>query len=144
MREGKQITIVIAIITNNNGEILLARRHEPEANHSHGKWEFLGGGININETPEEAVIREAREEGGVDIKIKRLLPKIFTNLWEFGDGRQQQVIMLSYEGKIIAGAPAPNLAENVSELKFFPIEAIKNLDTLPKVYEMAKLALADS
>jgi hypothetical protein len=44
--EPEQRTIAVAIVTNDKREILLAKRYEPEAPHSHGKWEFLGGGIN--------------------------------------------------------------------------------------------------
>jgi mutator protein MutT len=140
--EQQQHTIVIAIITNDKNEILLAKRHEPESEHTHGKWEFVGGGMEFGEKPEDAVKREAREEAGVEIKIVRLLPKVFSNLWKFDDGRQQQIIMLSYECKIVDGVPTPNLGENIGELKFVSIDEIKNMDTLPQLYEMAKMILS--
>ncbi len=139
--EPEQHTIAVAIVTNDDKEILLAKRHEPESPHSHGKWEFLGGGINFGETPEQATIREAKEEGGIDIKIIRLLPEVFSNIWDFPDGKKQQILLISYECKITSGAPRADLENNISEIKFFSLGDIKNLQTLPKIYEMSQMAI---
>jgi len=84
--EQKQITIVVALITNEKGEILLARRNEPELVHAHNKWEFIGGGIEFGESPIEALKREVKEEAGVEIKIVRLLPEVVSNVWSFPNG----------------------------------------------------------
>lgn len=135
--EPQQHTIVIAMITNEAGEILLAKRHEPELKHAHDKWEFIGGGINIGEELEDAVTREALEEAGIKIRVIRLLPKVFSHVWKFEDGREQQIILISYECKIVSGTPTPNAGENIGELKFVGVDDIKKLDTLPQVYEMA-------
>lgn len=142
--EPKQHTIVIAIILNEKNEVLLAKRYEPEYQHTHDKWEFIGGGIDFGETPEQAVIREAKEEAGIDIKVVRLLPEVVSNIWEFAEGKKQQVIIISYVCKIAGGSLSPNISENVGELKYFSLEDIHALQTLPKVYELAKLALSSN
>lgn len=141
LTEPTQHTIAVAIVTNDEHQVLLAKRYEPEAKHSHGKWEFVGGGIEFGETPEQTVIREAKEEAGIDVRIVRLLPEIINNIWEFEDGRTQQILIISYECKIIAGTPTANPEHNTSEIKFFSLDEIKTLDTLPKVYEMSKMAI---
>ena len=40
------------------------------------KWEFPGGKLKAGETPESCVIREIREELGVEITVLQLLPSV--------------------------------------------------------------------
>lgn len=77
-----QFAIVVAVVVNQNGQILLAKRNQPNSPEIHGKWEFPGGGIEFGEEPEAALLRETKEETGLEVKITRLLPKIYTNLWK--------------------------------------------------------------
>ena len=52
-------TVDAAIIARKERKILLIRRkHEPFA----GKWAFPGGFMDMDETPEEAIVRELEEE----------------------------------------------------------------------------------
>lgn len=44
-------------------------------------WTLPGGGIHDNETPEQAIVREVKEETGLDVTICQLL---FTENYEFG------------------------------------------------------------
>jgi ADP-ribose pyrophosphatase YjhB (NUDIX family) len=52
-----------------DGLILLAK-HEREG---HGYWVLPGGEVEPSESPEEAAVREVREEAGLEIRIERLL-----------------------------------------------------------------------
>lgn len=72
MKKGKDYigVGVGAFILNENNELLLLQRNkEPEK----GFWSIPGGSVELFETCEEAVIREIKEEVGVDIKVKKLL-----------------------------------------------------------------------
>ena len=127
----KQLTIVVAIITNEKGGVLLAKRNQPDIPSEHNKWEFVGGGIDFGETPEQALMREVKEEAGVEIEVVRLLPKIFTQIWKAQEP-ERHIIIISYECKIVGGELKPKDSE-VSELKFVPVQEIKNYECLPNV-----------
>lgn len=137
--EQKQITIVVALIKNEKNEILLAKRFEPENKIAHNKWEFVGGGIEAGESPEQAIVREIKEEAGVEAEIIRLLPKILTHTYEPSPGSKIQIIMIIYECKIISGNLTPNKNEQIGELKFISKEELSSYDCLPNTLETVNL-----
>ncbi len=57
------------ILTQDGKLVLLKRGIEPGL----GKWVFPGGFVDRGETLEQAAIREAREEAGVDVSVKGLI-----------------------------------------------------------------------
>lgn len=65
--ESKRIEVVAAIIEK-DGKILICRRAENKTRAL--KWEFPGGKIEPGETPEQAVLRECREELDVALCVK--------------------------------------------------------------------------
>lgn len=135
--EQKQITIVVGVIVNQNGEILLAQRNQPENPEIHDKWEFPGGGIDFGESPEQALIREVGEETGYQIKIIRLLPKIYTSIWKSLSGKTQ-VIILPYQCEVSGGSLGSQDPE-IGDLKFIKLTEINYLDCLPKMKEIIDL-----
>ncbi len=56
------------IVVKDNKVLLIIRGINPEI----GKWALPGGYLSWNETAEEAVVREVKEETGIDTKVKRL------------------------------------------------------------------------
>jgi 8-oxo-dGTP diphosphatase len=60
-----------------DGRVLLARR--PEGKKMAGLWEFPGGKLNPGETPEAALIRELKEELGIDVSAACLAPFAFAS-----------------------------------------------------------------
>ncbi len=77
-RDGKPILLVAAVaLVDIDGRVLIARR--PEGKPLAGLWEFPGGKLHDGETPEAALIRELREELGIDTKASCLAPIAFAS-----------------------------------------------------------------
>jgi len=73
-----RIILVSAVaLVDPDGRVLLARR--PEGKAMAGLWEFPGGKVEPGETPEAALIRELREELGIDTEESCLAPLTFAS-----------------------------------------------------------------
>jgi 8-oxo-dGTP diphosphatase len=74
----KPIVLVAAVaLIDADGRVLLAER--PEGKHLAGLWEFPGGKVQPEETPEKALIRELSEELGIDVVASCLAPFTFAS-----------------------------------------------------------------
>ena len=71
------VLVVAAALIDVEGRILIAKR--PERKVMAGLWEFPGGKVNDRETPEEALVRELREELVIDITQSCLAPLTFAS-----------------------------------------------------------------
>jgi 8-oxo-dGTP diphosphatase len=71
------LPVVCVALIDVDGRVLLAQR--PEGKAMAGLWEFPGGKINRNETPEAALIRELKEELGIDVASNCLAPLTFAS-----------------------------------------------------------------
>lgn len=79
-REQRALPIVLvaaAALLDVDGRVLLSQR--PEGKRMAGLWEFPGGKVHPNEAPETAVVRELKEELGVDITESCLAPLTFAS-----------------------------------------------------------------
>jgi len=77
MNDNPLIFVVAAALIDDMGRVLLARR--PEGKRMAGLWEFPGGKVHDNETPEQALIREIEEELGIVLKEENLEPGGFVS-----------------------------------------------------------------
>ncbi|MCA8906331.1 MAG: (deoxy)nucleoside triphosphate pyrophosphohydrolase [Rhodospirillaceae bacterium] len=71
------VLVVAVALVDADGRVLLARR--PPGKAMAGLWEFPGGKVAEGETPEAALIRELREELGIDTHESCLAPLTFAS-----------------------------------------------------------------
>ncbi|MDE1475459.1 8-oxo-dGTP diphosphatase MutT [Xenorhabdus bovienii] len=72
--EKKHLHIAAGIIKNTNDEIFITQRHVDS--HMGGFWEFPGGKLEQGEIPEQALIRELKEEVGITVTHCELVETI--------------------------------------------------------------------
>ena len=68
--------VVACALINEYGNVLINER--PVGKDYAGYWEFPGGKVDEGETPEEAIIRELKEEINIDVTGSCLAPLSFT------------------------------------------------------------------
>jgi 8-oxo-dGTP diphosphatase len=71
------VLVAAVVLVDADGRVLLAQR--PEGKQMAGLWEFPGGKVDPGETPEAALIRELREELGIDVAASCLAPFTFAS-----------------------------------------------------------------
>lgn len=68
----KTLLVSAAALVNARGEVLLAQR--PQGKMLAGRWEFPGGKVHADESPEQALVRELEEELGIAVAMADLEP----------------------------------------------------------------------
>jgi 8-oxo-dGTP diphosphatase len=114
--------VVAGVITDPSGRVLLAQR--PAHKHLGLKWEFPGGKVEADESPESALTRELREELGISIEDLRPLPR-FTH-----DYGAVVIEMIPFSCRLSAASAAPHPHEHVA-LAWATLAALDSYDLAP-------------
>lgn len=77
MPHKKTVFVVAAALINQAGEVFVAQR--PQHKSMGGLWEFPGGKVKDGETPEYALMRELREELGIETRPTCMSPVGFAS-----------------------------------------------------------------
>ena len=123
-REGKIRLGCSAAIINDEGKVLLTRRLD------NGQWCLPSGGVEAGESPSEAVVREALEETGLRVRVKRLV-RVYSDpnqLVMYVDGNKVQIVAIHFEVEVTGGALG--LSNETSGFGYFSLKEMEGMEML--------------
>ena len=114
--------VVAAALVDQDGRVLLQQR--AAGRQMGGLWEFPGGKVEPNERPEEALVRELKEELGIETDTACLAPATFASA-PLGD---RHLLLLLYVCRKWRGTPR---ALDASALQWVKPQQMFSLDMPP-------------
>ena len=121
------VRVAAAVIQRPDGQVLLAQR--PPGKPYAGYWEFPGGKLEPGEAPVHALVRELREELGVDADVG---PLRFHTTHDYGD---RAVSLYFYESRL-RGTPRPLLGQ---QMRWVPRAELATLGFPPADTELIRV-----
>ncbi|SDY69182.1 ADP-ribose pyrophosphatase YjhB, NUDIX family [Micromonospora pattaloongensis] len=110
-----------ALVVDDEGRILMQRRADS------GNWSLPGGTMEIGETLADAVVREVREETGLDVETTGILG-VYTDpnhVIAYADGEVRQEFNVTFIARPIRGAIA--VSDESTDVRFIPSEELQRL-----------------
>lgn len=106
---------VAGIIRNDQDHILFGRKHHEEM------WGLVAGAIELGETPAGAMVREAKEETGLEIRPERIIGVYGgeERRYTYSNGHQVEYLTIVFECSVVGGK-LDDSNEEMGELAFFP------------------------
>lgn len=116
-----------AIIRNEAGELLLQQRTDDH------QWTLPGGAIEPGEEPAEALIREVREETGLEVVPLRLTGVYGgkERVVSYPNGDRVALIAMIFECRVVGGRLQTDDDETL-DLRYFALDALP--ETMPQRY----------
>lgn len=119
-----------AVVVDDERRMLLALFNELAV----PTWTLPGGGVELDETVHDAVVREVREETGYDVALDRILA-VDTNVIPPEERlrptqRPLKSLRVLYEARVIGGELRHEVGGTTDEARWFPLGEVP---TLPRV-----------
>jgi ADP-ribose pyrophosphatase YjhB (NUDIX family) len=109
---------VAVLPRDGEGRVLLVRISDT------GQWATIGGAVDPDESPEDAALREAREEAGVTLRLTRLIGVLGGPEYRltYPNGDQTSYVSTVFEAEVVGGVPTPDGDETLEVAWWEPIE----------------------
>lgn len=125
---------VTAVVLDRQRVLLTRRRDRPG-------WHLVSGILEPGEQPAQAIVREVREETGVDVEVTKLVSVIAEDEMVIWNGDRCQFLDLCFRCRYVGGQAAVGDDENL-EVAWYAVDDLPDLDDKQR-YRL-ELALDDS
>lgn len=98
-RANSVVPSVTAVVTNDDGDILLIHKTDNDL------WALPGGGHDIGESIADTVVREVKEETGVDVEVTGIVG-LYTDprhVMAYDDGEVRQQFSICFTTRMLGG-----------------------------------------
>jgi len=119
--EGPKVAVAALVVKD--GKVLLVKRKYPP---SAGRWSLPGGHVELGERLEEAVLRELKEEAGVDGAVRGFLAPVEYIELDGGYVKYHFVILVYLVEA--AGDAEPRAGDDAADAVFVPLEEALKMD----------------
>lgn len=120
---GQIVLGVGAVICNDRGEVLLIRRsNAPRA----GEWSLPGGKVEFGETLRAALVREIREETGLEVEALDLIDVAEIGCDSEAGTKGKQYVLVDFRARVVGGMLAAG--SDAADARWFTLDEIDRLE----------------
>ena len=131
------IVAVGAIIRDGTRILLIRRDREP----AKGRWTFPGGGVELGETINDALRREALEETGLQVEPGELIAIVDRIVRDDAGRVQYHYVILDFLARPVGGAL--HRGDDAADVRWASLADLEDLDVTEQAKEIARKLLAE-